>query len=82
MPPPPWDTCRTTTPYVGFTWSRFGPICPFVRAADIVWQLPQPADAKTFAPAALEDEPLWPPQPARSRLAATSANAVPRMRTG
>ena len=54
MPLPPFRTCRSTVDWSGFSSSRFGPTCPFEPAALSVWQPPQPALAKTFAPGALE----------------------------
>src|SRR5262249_28185834 len=51
MPPPPLVTCSATVLRSGASWSRFGPITPAAPAAASVWQLPQPAFAKTRAPA-------------------------------
>src|SRR3954454_8038169 len=65
MPWPPLRTCRSTVDWSGFSSSRFGPTWPFESAALSVWQPPQPALAKTFAPGELEVSPE-PPQPATS----------------
>ena len=70
MPLPPLRTCRSTVDWSGFSSSRLGPTCPFAPAASSVWQPPQPAVAKTFAPGELE-VPLDPPQPAASGRIAT-----------
>ena len=50
MPFPPFVTCRFTVCSLGRSSSRLGPTVPFAPAASIVWQLAQPAVAKTFAP--------------------------------
>ena len=47
---PPVVTWETTLSNAGFRSSRFGPTVPVDLAAASVWQPPQPALAKIFAP--------------------------------
>jgi cysteine desulfurase/selenocysteine lyase len=62
MPFPPFRTWRATIDWSGFSSSRFGPIWPFAPAALSVWQLAQPALAKTLPPGEFEaPEPPHPP---------------------
>jgi hypothetical protein len=58
MPPPPFVTWLTTVSLSGWRSSRLGPVEPVDPAAARVWQLPQPALAKTSAPAALPPPPV------------------------
>ena len=67
MPLPPTRTWCATVEASGLSSSRFGPICPFASAASSVWQLPQPALAKTLPPGELAPPPP-PPQPAASGI--------------
>src|SRR5581483_11897951 len=57
IPFPPFVTCRATVALSGFSWSRSGPTRPLEPASASVWQLPQPASAKTFAPGPPETAP-------------------------
>src|SRR6266487_81302 len=66
IPLPPLRTWRATVESSGLSSSRFGPIWPFAFAASRVWQLAQPALAKTLAPGEC-DAPPEPPQPAAAR---------------
>jgi hypothetical protein len=77
MPLPPSRTCRSTVVSSGFSSSRFGPTWPFDPAAFSVWQVPQPALAKTFPPG-VEEPPPEPPQPATSGTRANAIAAVAR----
>src|SRR5947207_644976 len=52
MAPPPERTMPATVVALGRTESRLGPIVPLAPAARRVWQLAQPAELKTAAPAA------------------------------
>src|SRR5215212_1040138 len=82
MPPPPVRTWAATSSAVGWSWSRFGPIEPFVPAAASVWQLPQPASSNTFAPCATAaggaalGAALSPPHADRARASASAAIRV------
>jgi len=57
--PPPFVTCRTTVSNEGARSSRLGPTVPLELASENVWQLPQPALAKTALP--LVASPVSPP---------------------
>src|SRR5262245_19528054 len=48
---PPFVTVWTIAAWFGAVLSRLGPAVPFEPAAASVWQVPQPADVKTVAPA-------------------------------
>src|SRR5262245_15403752 len=82
MPTPPFRTWRTTRCASGRSSSRLGPVVPFDLAADSVWQPPQPASEKTFAPGsdlvegAAELSFLPPPQPDRARSASVRRAAA------
>ena len=82
MPTPPFRTWRATRTFSGFRSSRLGPVVPVASAASIVWQLPQPASANTFAPGELaaESEPPspspFPPQPTTPRRTTPTTSAV------
>src|SRR5262245_38477409 len=89
MPAPPFVTCRTTFSLSGCTSSRFGPTVPFVLAAFRVWQPPQPASAKTFAPAELSGDDLeaesllsLPPHPAKAKRTTPATSAVRTLTAG
>src|SRR4051812_26162694 len=83
MTPAPLRTIAATVAADGFSWSRFGPVVPLEPAALSVWQPPQPALEKTWAPdrGAPPGPAAWgvrrPPQPALEKTWAPDGGAPP-----
>src|SRR3954454_18021233 len=79
MTPAPLRTIAATVAGDGLSWSRFGPVVPLEPAALSVWQPPQPALEKTWAPDA--GAPPAAPPPLAAPLFCAPISSGPTSRT-